>query len=88
VRGPAFLCLTPVESYSLRKEELVSVAAIVLVIGCIAYAVWHRGQDWFGITLGAALGVAIAGTAIGQMLTALLNALGSAGSDVMASIFS
>ncbi|MGH3489767.1 MAG: hypothetical protein ACRDP8_17905 [Actinopolymorphaceae bacterium] len=69
-----------------------SVAAIVLVIGCIAYAVWHRGQDWFGITLGAALGaalgVAIAGTAIGQMLTALLNALGSAGSDVMASIFS
>jgi hypothetical protein len=66
----------------------VSVAAIVLVIGCIAYAVWHRGQDWFGITLGAALGVAIAGTAFGQMLTEILNSLGAAGSSLVSSVFS
>ena len=64
-----------------------TVAAIVLVIACIGYAVWHRGQDWFGITLGAALGVAIAGTAIGHMFIQILNSLGSAGSSLLFSIF-
>ena len=61
-------------------------AAVVLVVIGVAYCLWKKGTDWPVAAIFLAAGVAIANSALGDVVRTVTTSLGSAAQAILGQI--